>query len=318
LGYEREVDTIYMNTGIALEQQWAFAAWGSSTLGTRVDKHSELDSPILSPRGSLRLSPWEMLTLRTAVSSGFRAPQVFDEDLHIETVGGSARIIENAPGLKPERSWGLTQQARVTWEPGDAWSLEGGLTGYYSRLTDAFVVNERDVEGTAEIEAVRENRGATRTAGVEVEGQVIWRKMVGLRVGWTAEDARNEAADEDFGQRRILRTPRQYGFAEGFWAHDGLEARAAMEVTGPMLAPLYGPEGQPQEVRRTPWFFDLSLHLRAQEIVGESYAITPLLGIRNVFNSYQRDLQRGAARDAGYVYGPSLPRSVYAGVQVGL
>jgi outer membrane receptor for ferrienterochelin and colicins len=318
LGYDREVDATYTNMGVALEQQWAFAAWGSSTLGARLDKHSELGSPVLSPRASLKLSPWELLTLRTALSSGFRPPQVFDEDLHIETVGGSARIIENAPGLKPERSWGVTQQARATWEPDDAWSIEGGLTGYYSRLTDAFVVNERDREGTPEIEALRENRGATRTVGVEVEGQVMWRKTAGLRVGWTAEDARNEVSDEDFGQQRILRTPRQYGFAEGFWAHDGLEARAAMEVTGPMLAPLYGAEGQPQALRQTPWFFDLSLHVRAQRIIGESYTVTPLAGVRNVFNSYQRDLQRGAARDAGYVYGPSLPRSVYVGVQVGL
>ena len=29
---------------------------------------------------------------------------------------------------------------------------------------------------------------------------------------------------------------------------------------------------------------------------------------KNIFNAYQKDFDRGADRDSGYIYGPSLPR----------
>lgn len=318
LSYQREVDATYTNLGAVLEQQWSFAAWGFSTMGVRLDKHSELSAPVLSPRGSARFLLGDVLSLRTALSSGFRAQQVFDEDLHIETVGGSARLISNSDELRPERAWGLTQQISVDWDASAQWVLKLGVTGYVNLLRDAFVVNERDDPSTPEEEAVRTNRGQTRTVGGELEASVKWRGILGLRLGWTLEDARNEQPDEDFGRVRILRTPRQYGYAEAVFADHGFELRSALEVTGPMLAPLYDGQGDPSVVNTTPWFFDLSMNVRYQHLVSQSYLLTPLLGVRNVFNSYQRDLQRGPQRDAGYVYGPGQPRSIYLGLEVGL
>ena len=39
-------------------------------------------------------------------------------------------------------------------------------------------------------------------------------------------------------------------------------------------------------------------------------------GIQNIFNAYQNDFDKGADRDSGYIYGPSLPRSFFAGVKI--
>ena len=39
-------------------------------------------------------------------------------------------------------------------------------------------------------------------------------------------------------------------------------------------------------------------------------------GIHNIFNAYQNDFDKGADRDSGYIYGPSLPRSFFAGVKI--
>ena len=44
-------------------------------------------------------------------SSGFRAPQAFDEDLHVENVGGKVAMIELADNLKEERSQSLSASA---------------------------------------------------------------------------------------------------------------------------------------------------------------------------------------------------------------
>lgn len=39
-------------------------------------------------------------------------------------------------------------------------------------------------------------------------------------------------------------------------------------------------------------------------------------GVRNLFNAYQKDFDRGADRDSGYIYGPSLPRSWFLGAKL--
>ncbi len=41
------------------------------------------------------------------------------------------------------------------------------------------------------------------------------------------------------------------------------------------------------------------------EVYGEIY---------NLFNSFQRDIDRGPLRDAGYIYGPSKPRTLILGI----
>ena len=38
-------------------------------------------------------------------------------------------------------------------------------------------------------------------------------------------------------------------------------------------------------------------------------------GVKNLFDAFQSDLDRGPDRDPAYVYGPSLPRSYFAGVK---
>jgi len=43
--------------------------------------------------------------------------------------------------------------------------------------------------------------------------------------------------------------------------------------------------------------------------------INVFLGMYNLFDSFQKDLDKGVYRDAGYVYGPSRPRSVYTGFE---
>jgi outer membrane receptor for ferrienterochelin and colicins len=37
--------------------------------------------------------------------------------------------------------------------------------------------------------------------------------------------------------------------------------------------------------------------------------------VKNIFNSYQQNLDKGALRDAGYVYGLSLPHSFFVGLK---
>jgi len=38
--------------------------------------------------------------------------------------------------------------------------------------------------------------------------------------------------------------------------------------------------------------------------------------VKNIFNAYQNDFDKGADRDAGYIYGPSLPRTWFLGAKI--
>ena len=80
-------------------------------IGGRFDKHNLIDHLIFSPRANVRFNPTEDINLRLSYSSGFRAPQAFDEDLHVAAVGGEVAIIQLAEDLKEEKSKSISASA---------------------------------------------------------------------------------------------------------------------------------------------------------------------------------------------------------------
>ena len=89
--------------GLYLQDQWQLDERLELVPGLRVDKASTLDDPVWSPRLAARFTASDEWTLRANLSSGFLAPRVFDEDLHITVANGERQVIENADGLKEER-----------------------------------------------------------------------------------------------------------------------------------------------------------------------------------------------------------------------
>ena len=63
---------------------------------------------VFVPRFTLLYSLKENMKLRAALAQGYRGPQAFDEDLHIETVGGAARFVRLNHELDVERSNSLS------------------------------------------------------------------------------------------------------------------------------------------------------------------------------------------------------------------
>ena len=127
-----------------LQNEWKDSLW-NILVGLRVDHWSSFQLSIfnsqltnVSPRLNLRYAPSEHLVFRTGYSSGFRAPQVYDEDLHVGAAGGELYKITNASDLRQERSHSLNASADICFHVGD---LEGDLLveGFYTRINDAFV-----------------------------------------------------------------------------------------------------------------------------------------------------------------------------------
>ena len=63
-------------------------------------------------------------------------------------------------------------------------------------------------------------------------------------------------------------------------------------------------------------FFDLGLKLAYDFKIWKAIGLQVNAGVRNILNSYQKDFDRGASRDSGYIYGPSLPRSIFVGAKL--
>lgn len=101
-GRERYIDQKVRTISAFLQNEWKNEKW-SLLVGGRLDKHSMLDKPVFSPRANLRFNPTEDISLRASYSFGFRAPQAFDEDLHIDNVGGTVSMIQLAEDLKEEK-----------------------------------------------------------------------------------------------------------------------------------------------------------------------------------------------------------------------
>ena len=102
-GYGRDLKQYVRIAGAYLQNEWK-ARYLTLLAGFRLDKHNLVDNVIFSPRVNLLWKPTDRLQGRLTWSTGFRAPQAYDEDLHVAAVGGEAMMIKLADGLKPERS----------------------------------------------------------------------------------------------------------------------------------------------------------------------------------------------------------------------
>ena len=65
----------------------------------------------------------------------------------------------------------------------------------------------------------------------------------------------------------------------------------------------------------TPSFFDMNVRLSYDLRIYKEITLQLYGGVQNLFNAYQKDFGKGADRDSGYIYGPSLPRSWFVGAK---
>jgi len=82
--------------------------------------------------------------------------------------------------------------------------------------------------------------------------------------------------------------------------------------------PYFGPYTDPEagELKVTSDFYDLGLKLHYNMKLNGA-TLQWFGGVKNLFNSYQSDFDRGVDRDPAYMYGPVNPRTIYVGVKFG-
>ena len=313
-----------------VQNEWKDKHW-NILVGLRADRHSMLTDVIVSPRLNLRYAPSEHLVFRTGYSSGFRAPQVYDEDLHVGAVNGEIYKITNAADLRQERSQSLTASADLCFHWG---SMEGDLQveGFYTRIDDAFV-NELLFDDTASgyRHYERRNSDGAQVAGISADLNLVFSELCRLQLGATWQSSRYTGQgmewDENKYENRMERMPDLYGHITATYTPcKRLNLMAAGTFTGPML--VYHSVNHADGTKHshaidveqvvTPSFFDLTLKASYTIPMGSRTKLEFNGGVQNVFNSFQRDFDSGPERDAAYIYGPSLPRTVFVGARLEL
>ena len=157
-----------------------------------MDKHNMVDHVIFSPRANLRYNPTENMNLRASYSFGFRAPQAFDEDLHIENVGGTVSMIELAKDLTEEK---ITKSEYIGRFVSSLGRFSGKLA-YRRFLYFAFrricLTSEGERDGIIINE--RYNEKGAKVYGLTLEGKIAYRSLLQLQAGVTMQKAEYKQA----------------------------------------------------------------------------------------------------------------------------
>lgn len=184
LGYNHELK---QSTGIGsffFQNEWKNKQW-SFLLGGRLDKHNLINHVIFSPRVNVRFNPIDDINIRLSYASGFRAPQTFDEDLHVGVVGGERLVTVLDKNLKEERSNSFSASVDLYHRFG-AVQTNLLIEGFYTDLNNVFALRQLDQpDAQGNIVKERYNANGAKVYGLNIEGKAVLTKWVTLQAGFT-------------------------------------------------------------------------------------------------------------------------------------
>lgn len=320
VAYNYLIDQRVKTLGVFLQSDWNITESINLLSGARLDKHSLLEDIVVSPRMSLLYKMQKNSQFRMSYSTGFRAPQAFDADLHIAFAGGGISRIELADDLKEERSKSFS--ASYNYDKAASNYIYGfTLEGFYTRLDDAFYQDPDGEDEFGDVFVKRNGDGAT-VKGATVEFRANYDQKIQIESGFTIQRSLYENAvsySDDLGSKRaFLRTPNNYGYATiNYTPSDKFRLSTNLVHTGKMdLVHMGGaPEQENDEYKTSDVFNAIGVkatYVQKIEKVGVSLEYS--LGLKNLTNDYQHDFDSGKDRDSNFIYGPSTPRTFYIGL----
>jgi len=314
------------NFGTFIQSDWAVNQKVTLLAGVRADKHNFVDNMIFNPRVSFLYKPNLNAQLRLSWSTGFRAPQAFDSDMHIAFAGGGIQTVKLADDLKEERSQSWT--ASLNWDKPTEKHIYGlTIEGFYTTLRDAFILQETGTDEDGNSLMQKQNGGKSHVTGATIELRANYNRKLQAETGITIQqslyDQPVQWSEELPGVKDYLRTPNSYGYCTLTWTPtEKFKTSLSGIYTGKMLVPHYGLAGNPGTVEKDVLFespdfketnFKISYTVNSKRL---DSAVEFFGGVGNLFNQYQNDFDSGKYRDSGYIYGPAKPRNFYVGIKI--
>ena len=321
--YRYEIDQVTKNFGAYLQNDWDILPTLNFLTGFRLDKHNLLDKAIFSPRLSLLYKGVTNTQFRLGWGTGFRAPQAFDTDLHIAFAGGGISRIILGPDLKEERSNSFT--GSVNYDKATEHFIAGfTVEGFYTKLKDAFF---QFPLGEDEFGDIFEKRNGDEAVvqGITVEARANFDYVIQFEGGFTFQKSQFKTPVSTIEglepKREFLRTPNNYGYATiTYNPNKNWNISANGVFTGSMILAHVAGIGTGQNVDeyfQSKSFTDLGFR------AGHTFNFPKIKsgielfgGMKNIFDSYQKTFDTGKNRDSNFIYGPSLPRTLFLGIRL--
>jgi outer membrane receptor for ferrienterochelin and colicins len=314
-GVNRNNENKYNNHGLFAQYNADFKII-EIILGVRSDKHSELDDYIISPRASAIFKPNKNIRWRGTVSTGFLAPQVFDEDYHIEVglAGNSTtqNVIVNSEDLTEEKSVSYSTDMGINYGVGDL-DIDLNIGGFYTEIKKAMYIDYDNpvVDGSIESYYRKNADGKTNVYGGTLEILIEYDKLLIWSNTLTIQRADMPGDGDEF----MNKMPKQHAYSMLQILLGGFETGITAQYLGKTNV-FKEDEGADGEFVETDSFWVYGVQLK-YSFAQDSRKITLYGGIDNITNAYQDDLGEGTDRPAGYLYGPTKPRTYFLGCKLG-
>lgn len=320
--YNYKIDQTTKTVAAFLQSDWEITPKLNLLSGVRADKHNLLNKVIFSPRFSLLFKPENNLQFRATWSTGFRAPQAFDTDLHIAFAGGGISRISLVDDLKEERSNSFS--ASINYDkPTEHYIFGFTLEGFYTHLNNAFYLAPLGEDTFGERFEKQNGDGAT-VKGLTFEIRANYDKKVQLEAGFNIQSSKFDSAVETIeglpALREFLRTPNEYGFAMlSFTPNQKFSTTLNYVYTGSMkIAHFAGaPEQTIDEYYISKAFSELGIKSSySVDLKNLDTSLEIFGGVKNILDDYQNDFDSGKNRDSNYVYGPGSPKTFFVGLRI--
>ena len=341
-GYNRIIDQQVNNLAIYAQYKLKFLEKFTTLIGARFDyidvnglyqveeisRTTDLSQTAFSPRLSLAYDINANQKLRAGYARGFRAPQAFNEDLHISSVGGEQLFVILSENLDTEYSDAFTLSYNLNLNKNLA-QYDFLIEGFYTSLQDPFtqVSTGAVLPNGSILEEVRNGSGA-QVYGLNFEFNYSPNTKFLFQSGLTVQDTAYDEPQvlfepenpdiETVSINSFVRNPNVYGFFNfSYMPNDHWQVDASTTYTGSMTVPRVINEDGLIELNESQDFLDFNLRASKDFHINDNFSFEVFGGVKNLFNSYQDDFDIGPTRDSDYIYGPAMPRSVFLGVKFG-
>lgn len=341
--YNRLIDQTVNAIGAYIQFEWKPTEKFTTLIGTRFDNVNingnytigniertiSLNQNAISPRLTISYLFTENLKFRGGYARGFRAPQAFNEDLHISSVGGEPQFVILSETLKTEYSNAFTGSLNFS-KTKNLLQMDLLLEGFYTLLENPFtLISTGNVLSNGSILEEVRNGTSAKVYGTNFEAGLSPNPKWQFQLGGTFQKAVYNApqlifeTDGTIGENDIIineftRTPNFYGyFNSTYIPSEKFNIDITGTYTGKMIVPLVISDTGFLQLNEVNAFFDANLKLESHIDFSTDFMVTFSGGIKNIFNSYQNDFDTGPTRDSDYVYGPNSPRTFFIGLKFG-
>lgn len=283
--------------------------------GIRADyfNSNKRNKPLLAfnPRLNLLYNINKSWNIRTGYSKGFRAPQFFSEDVHSEIITGEIRNIQLAPNLKKETSNSYTGSVEYSHQHNEHQFLVS-IEGFYTSLNNPFIYENRGFANNGLLIKEKINGSNAIVKGINLELKYSPNNNFLFQLASTFQNgtySKNYTLEDGITTNKILRSPQLYANSFINYSPNNWDFNLSAIYTGPMYTTHLAGYINNNKLVKTPNTMDIGINAGYTFNINKDQTLKVTSGIKNIFNNYQNDFDKGVDRDPTYIYGPNTPKT---------